>query len=78
MTTSIAIPESAERMPVNTVADILRAMARDPAVAEAVRQHILDDELRRLPSAFLQLAAKVEQNVNCVEPAAKFTDELDD
>ena len=63
MTTSIAIPESAERMPVNTVADILRAMARDPAVAEAVRQHILDDELRRLPSAFLQLAAKVEQHL---------------
>ena len=63
MTTSIAIPESAERMPVNTVADILRAMARDPAVAEAVRQHILDDELRRLPAAFLQLAAKVEQHI---------------
>ena len=28
--------------------------------AEAVRQHVLDDELRRLPAAFQQLAATVE------------------
>ena len=63
MTTPIAIPESAERTPVDTVADILRAMARDPAVAEAVRQHVLDEELRRLPAAFAQLAAKVEQHI---------------
>ena len=63
MTTPIAIPESAERTPVDTVADILRAMARDPAVAEAVRQHVLDEELRRLPAAFAQLADKVEQRI---------------
>ena len=63
MTTPIAIPESAERTPVDTVADILRAMARDPAVAEAVRQHVLDEELRRLPAAFAQLADKVEQHI---------------
>ena len=63
MTTPIAIPESAERTPVDTVADILRAMARDPAVAEAVRQHVLDEELRRLPAAFAQLAAKLEEHI---------------
>ena len=73
MTTAIAIPESAERAPVNTVADILRAMARDPAIAEAVRQHILDDELRRLPAAFLRLAAKAEQNVHWLGASAKAT-----
>ena len=54
------IPESGEDIPIQTFADILRAMSRDPALAEAVRWHVLDDELRRLPAAFQQLAATVE------------------
>ena len=54
------IPESGEDIPIQTFADILRAMSREPALAEAVRQHVLDDELRRLPAAFQQLAATVE------------------
>ena len=54
------VPESGGDIPIQTFADILRAMSREPALAEAVRQHVLDDELRRLPAAFQQLAATVE------------------
>ena len=61
MTTPAIIPASAEQSPVHTIADILRAMAQDPAIAEAVRQHVLDEELRQLPAAFRQLAATVEE-----------------
>ena len=57
---SAAIPESAAKAPVHNVADILRAIAQDPAIAEAVRQHVLGDEIRRLPAAFKQLAATLE------------------
>ena len=53
-------PESGGDIPIQTFADILRAMSRNPDLAEAVRQHVLDDELRRLPAAFQQLAATVE------------------
>ena len=61
MTAAPAIaPESGEDIPIQTFADILRAMSRNPALAEAVRWHVLDDELRRLPAAFQQLAATVE------------------
>ena len=56
----VIAPESGEDIPIQTFADILRAMSRDPALAEAVRWHVLDDELRRLPAAFQQLAATVE------------------
>ena len=56
----VIAPESGEDIPIQTFADILRAMSREPALAEAVRQHVLDDELRRLPAAFQQLAATVE------------------
>lgn len=57
--TPIAVPASAERTPIRTFADVLQAMSQDPALAEAVRQHVLDDELRRLPAAFERLAATV-------------------
>ena len=61
MTTALAlVPESGEHITIETFADILRAMSRDRGLAEAVRQHVLDDELRRLPAAFQQLAATVE------------------
>ena len=64
MTAAPAVPaiisESGGDIPIQTFADILRAMSREPALAEAVRQHVLDDELRRLPAAFQQLAATVE------------------
>lgn len=61
MTTPASIPASAEQTPVETIADILRAMAHDPAIAKAVRQHVLDEERRQLPAAFRQLATKVEE-----------------
>lgn len=54
MTTPASIPASAEQTTVQTIADILRAMAHDPAIAKAVRQHVLDEELRQLPAAFRQ------------------------
>ena len=57
--TPIAVPVSAERTPIRTFADVLQAMSQDPTLAEAVRQHVLDDELRRLPVAFESLAATV-------------------
>ena len=56
----VIAPESGEDIPIQTFTDILRAMSRNPDLAEAVRQHVLDDELRRLPAAFQQLAATVE------------------
>ena len=56
----VIAPESGGDIPIQTFADILRAMSRNPDLAEAVRQHVLDDELRRLPAAFQQLAATVE------------------
>ena len=65
MTTSTAtsaaypIPAVAEKMPVDTVADILRAL-QNPDVAAAVRQHILTQELLLLPAAFAKLSADVE------------------
>ena len=61
MTTPISVPASAEQTPVHTIADILRAMTHDPAIAKAVRQHVLDEEFRQLPAAFRQLAATVEE-----------------
>ena len=59
-TMPVAVPASAEHASIRTFADILLAMEQDPAIAEAVRQHVLDDELRQLPAAFRQLAATVE------------------
>ena len=59
-TTPIPVPASAEHTPIRTFADVLQAMSQDPALAEAVRQHVLDDELRRLPAAFRTLAATVQ------------------
>ena len=60
-TVSIAAPVLADEVEIRTFADILNAMSHYPAIAEAVRQHVLDDELRHLPAAFRQLAATVER-----------------
>ena len=44
---------------ISTFEDILAVMARDPQLREAMRQHILDDEIRQLPAAFQELRATV-------------------
>ena len=35
--------------PINTLEDILEALERDPALREALRRHILTDELLQMP-----------------------------
>lgn len=46
---------------ISTFEDILTVMARDPQLREAMRQHILDDEIRQLPAAFQELRATVAE-----------------
>lgn len=59
-TVSMAAPVFADQIEIRTFDDILKAMSQSPAIAEAVRQRVLDDEIRQLPAAFRQLAATVE------------------
>ena len=42
--------ENAMTMPINNFQDILDAMGRDPALREAMRRHILTDELLQVPA----------------------------
>ena len=46
---------------ISTFEDILAVMARDPQLREAMRQHILDDEIRQLPADFQELRATVAE-----------------
>lgn len=46
--------------PINTFQDILDAMERDPALRDALRRHILTDELLELPAQFKTLVETVE------------------
>ena len=43
---------TAATTPIQTFKDILDAMERDPQLQEALRQYVLDEEIRRLPAAF--------------------------
>ena len=54
MTTTAALPASAAT-PIHTFADILAALARDPELREAVRQHVLDEEFQQLPAVVQEL-----------------------
>ena len=42
---------------INTFEDILDVLARDPQLREAMRQHVLDEELRKLPAIARELRA---------------------
>ncbi len=42
---------------ITTFEDILDALARDPQLREAMRQHVLDEELRKLPAIVRELIA---------------------
>ena len=45
--------------PINTLEDILEALQRDPALREALRRHILTDELFQMPVRLQQIEADV-------------------
>ena len=45
--------------PINTLEDILEALQRDPALREALRRHILTDELLQMPVRLQQIEADV-------------------
>ena len=47
--------------PINTFQDILDAMDQNPALRDALRRHILTEELLQLPAAVHQLRANVEE-----------------
>ena len=47
--------------PINTFQDILDAMDQNPALRDALRRHILTEELLQLPAAVHQLRADVEE-----------------
>ena len=64
MTTTI--PASAAQTPVHTVADILRAIAQDPEIAVAVRQHVLTDELLNLPSIVALMSQQMDRNTEMI------------
>ena len=64
MTTTI--PASAAQTPVHTVADILRAIAQDPEIAVAVRQHVLTDELLNLPSVVARMSQQIDRNTEMI------------
>ena len=46
---------------INTFQDILDAMAEDPQLHNAMRQHILGEELLQLPAMFANMAQIIEQ-----------------
>ena len=60
MTTTAFPPESATT-PIATFGDILSALDRNPELREAMRQHILDEEIRQLPSAVRELRELVAE-----------------
>ena len=45
--------------PINTLEDILNALERDPALREALRRHILTDELLQMPVRLERIEADV-------------------
>ena len=52
---------TAATTPIQTFKDILDAMERDPQLQEALRQYVLDEEIRRLPAAFQELRETVAE-----------------
>lgn len=53
--TTTTFPPASAAMPTATFADILLAMERHPELREAMRQHILDEEIRQLPAIVREL-----------------------
>lgn len=57
--------------PINTFQDILDAMERDPALLDALRRHILTDDLLELPAQVKALTETVETLAETVETLAE-------
>ncbi len=51
---------------INTFQDILDAMAEDPQLHNAMRQHILGEELLQLPAMFANMAQIIEQILTAI------------
>ena len=49
-------------VPIRTFADILSAMARQPELEDAMRRHVLSQEILQLPATVAQLAIAVQSN----------------
>ena len=49
-------------IPIQTFADILAAMARQPELEDAMRRHVLSQEILLLPATVAQLAIAVQSN----------------
>ena len=49
-------------VPIQTFADILAAMARQPELEDAMRRHVLSQEILQLPATVAQLAIAVQSN----------------
>ena len=64
--------ETTMTTPINTFQDILDALERDPALRDALRRHILSEELLQLPAAF---AAFVEAQRDFNERVDAFIEE---
>lgn len=47
--------------PINTFQDILNAMEREPALRDALRRHILDEEFLQMPARLIKIEADIEE-----------------
>ena len=47
--------------PINTFQDILDAMEREPALRDALRRHILDEEFLQMPARLIKIEADIEE-----------------
>ena len=59
--TTTTFPPASAATPTATFADILLAMERHPELREAMRQHIIDEEIQQLPSIVRELRELVAE-----------------
>ncbi len=62
-------------IPIESFQDILDVLERNPEYREAMRRHILDEEIRRLPAEFRQLRETVDNLAQLVRDYMETTDE---
>ena len=61
--------------PIETFQDILDVLEQNPEYREAMRRHILDEEIRRLPAEFRELRETVDSLAQVVRDYIKTTNE---
>ena len=62
-------------IPIESFQDILDVLERNPEYREAMRRHILDEEIQRLPAEFRQLRETVDNLAQLVRDYMETTDE---